>query len=254
MNKFVELAKVLENRELRPGLFRMTVRTDNIARMAAPGQFVHIKIEDGLYLRRPISIFNTEDNDLTFIYEVRGKGTKALSTYVENQKLDIMGPLGNGYTADKKFKKVALVGGGIGIFPLYMLAKYYGNTSVSILGFRSKDQVVTQDEFKSTGSEVLIATDDGSFGYHGFVTDVLKEEISKGGIDAVLACGPLPMLKGVSAICSDYGIFCEVSMEERMACGIGVCLGCAVRGKVADHEDYLHVCKNGPVFNAKEVF
>ena len=254
MNKYVELATVRENRELRPGLFKMSVKTDNIARLSLPGQFVHIKIGEELYLRRPISIFDTNGNDLTFIYEVRGRGTEALSKYTADQKLDIMGPLGNGYTVDKKFKKAVLVGGGIGIFPLYMPAKYYASSSISILGFRSKELMVTTDEFKSTGSEVLVATDDGSYGHHGFVTDILKNEISRGGVDAVLACGPLPMLRGVATTCHENDIFCEVSMEERMACGIGVCLGCAVKARVADHEDYLHVCKNGPVFNSKEVF
>ncbi len=133
------------------------------------------------------------------------------------------------------------------------LAEYYGGRATVISGFRNASAMILQEDFKKTGAETILCTDDGSTGIHGFVTEPLKELAAKGGIDAVYACGPMPMLKNIAAICKENGIYCEISLEERMACGIGACLGCACRTVKNDEEYFAHVCKDGPVFKAEEV-
>ena len=146
-----------------------------------------------------------------------------------------------------------LIGGGIGTPPMLPLAKIYGEKAVAISGFRSSAAAILQDDFKAAGAETVLCTDDGSAGIHGFVTQPFTELAEQGGIDTVYACGPMPMLKGIAAICKDKGIYCEISLEERMACGIGACLGCACRTVRNDEEYFAHVCKDGPVFKAEEV-
>ena len=133
------------------------------------------------------------------------------------------------------------------------LAKIYGVKAVAISGFRNASAVILQDDFKRTGADTVLCTDDGSAGYHGFVTDPLAKELENGGIGMVYACGPMPMLKRIAAMCAEKNVPCEISLEERMACGIGACLGCACRTKRNDEEYFAHVCKDGPVFNAEEV-
>ena len=165
----------------------------------------------------------------------------------------MLAPLGHGFTINPKAKKVVLIGGGIGTPPMLPLARFYGDKAVAISGFRNASAVILQEDFINTGAETVLCTDDGSAGIHGFVTEPLKELAKQGGIDAVYACGPMPMLKGVAAICKENGIFCEISLEERMACGVGACLGCACRTLRDGDEYFAHVCKDGPVFNAEEV-
>ena len=165
----------------------------------------------------------------------------------------MLAPLGHGFTIDPSYKKVVLIGGGIGTPPMLPLAKLYGSRATVISGFRSAGAAILQEDFASAGAETILCTDDGSAGIHGFVTEPFKELAEQGGIDAVYACGPMPMLKNIAAICKEKGIFCQISLEERMACGIGACLGCACRTKRNDEEYFAHVCKDGPVFNAEEV-
>ena len=163
--------------------------------------------------------------------------------------VDILAPLGNGFKIEKG-KRYCLIGGGIGVPPMLYTAKQTENPLV-ITGFRNKSLVILQDDFKKAGAELVLATDDGSAGVHGFVTDILKEKINE--FDEVCACGPTPMLKAVAAVCKENNKPCQISLEERMACGIGACLVCAVKVRKNGEEIMQHVCKNGPVFNAEEV-
>ena len=235
-------------------IYSFTISCPEVAAAACPGQFVHIRAK-GYTLRRPISIcgIDKEKGTLRIVFEIRGEGTAEIAKLNKGDLIDMLAPLGHGFTVDPSYNKVVLIGGGIGTPPMLPLAKAYGDKAVAISGFRNASAVILQDDFRKTGAETILCTDDGSAGIHGFVTQPLKELAEKGGIDAVYACGPMPMLKGVAAICRENGIFCQISLEERMACGIGACLGCACRTVRNDEEYFAHVCKDGPVFNAEEV-
>ncbi|MBO4876818.1 MAG: dihydroorotate dehydrogenase electron transfer subunit [Ruminococcus sp.] len=235
-------------------IYSFTIACPEVAAAAVPGQFVHIRA-NGFTLRRPISIccIDREQGTLRIVFEIRGQGTEEIARLNKGDLIDMLAPLGHGFTIDESFRKVVLVGGGIGTPPMLPLAKIYGEKAVMISGFRNAQAVILQDDFRATGAEAVLCTDDGSAGIHGFVTQPLKELAAQGGIDAVYACGPMPMLKGIAAICGENDIYCEISLEERMACGIGACLGCACRTKRNDEEYFAHVCKDGPVFRAEEV-
>ena len=253
-NREVIKTKILSKKELVPNIYEMIVDADNQLNTAKAGQFIHISCEGDTFLRRPISICEIFDNKLRFIFEVRGKGTKLLAEKNEGDVIDLLGPLGNGFTVDKKYKNPVVIGGGIGIYPLLETAKQINATA--ILGFRTKELVTLEEDFKKHCNRVYITTDDGSYQRNGRVTDVLAELLLTEDIDAIFACGPMPMLKALKPIAANNGIYLEVSLEERMACGIGACLCCAT--KVSDKEmeegyNFAHVCKHGPVFNAKEV-
>ncbi|SEH68650.1 dihydroorotate dehydrogenase electron transfer subunit [Ruminococcus flavefaciens] len=235
-------------------IYSFTISCPEVAAAACPGQFVHIRAK-GYTLRRPISIcgIDKEKGTLRIVFEIRGEGTAEIAKLNKGDLIDMLAPLGHGFTVEPSYNKIVLIGGGIGTPPMLPLAKAYGDKAVAISGFRNASAVILQDDFRKTGAETILCTDDGSAGIHGFVTQPLKELAEKGGIDAVYACGPIPMLKGVAAICKENGIFCQISLEERMACGIGACLGCACRTVRNDEEYFAHVCKDGPVFNAEEV-
>ena len=235
-------------------IYSFTISCHEVAAAACPGQFVHIRAK-GYTLRRPISIcgIDKEKGTLRIVFEIRGEGTAEIAKLNKGDLIDMLAPLGHGFTVEPSYNKIVLIGGGIGTPPMLPLAKAYGDKAVAISGFRNASAVILQDDFRKTGAETILCTDDGSAGIHGFVTQPLKELAEKGGIDAVYACGPMPMLKGVAAICKENGIFCQISLEERMACGIGACLGCACRTVRNDEEYFAHVCKDGPVFNAEEV-
>lgn len=246
--------QVLEKKALAKDIFSIVILCPEIAEIAQPGQFVHI-LPKGCTLRRPISIceIDKEKGTLRIVFIVKGDGTKQISEINEGSLIDMLAPLGHGFTVNKSFKKVVLVGGGIGTPPMLPLAKIYGEKSIVISGFRSAEAVILQEDFKKTGAETILCTDDGTTGMKGFVTQPLKELLEQGSIDAVYACGPMPMLKNISAFAESANVYCEVSLEERMGCGIGACLVCACKTKKDGEEHFAHVCKNGPVFNAKEV-
>ena len=236
-------------------IYSFEIICPEIAETAQPGQFVHIRVE-GFTLRRPVSIcgIDAEKGTLRIVFEIRGEGTGVLAKLNEGDLIDMLAPLGHGFTVNKEFGKVILIGGGIGTPPMLPLAQAYGEKATVITGFRSASAVILQDDFAKTGAETILCTDDGTLGIHGFVTQPLEEILKNGGADAVYACGPMPMLKRIAGICKDNGVkLCEISLEERMACGIGACLGCACRTKRNDEEYFAHVCKDGPVFNAEEV-
>lgn len=246
--------QILEKKALAKDIFSMVILCPEIAEIAQPGQFVHI-LPEGCTLRRPISIcdIDKEKGTLRIVFLVKGEGTKEISEANPGTLIDMLAPLGHGFTIDESFKRVVLVGGGIGTPPMLTLAKIYRERATVISGFRSAEAVILQEDFKQTGAETVLCTDDGSTGIRGFVTEPLKELLEQGNIDAVYACGPMPMLKNIAGLADKAKVCCEVSLEERMGCGIGACLVCACKTKKDGEEHFAHVCKNGPVFNAKEV-
>ncbi|WP_347563719.1 dihydroorotate dehydrogenase electron transfer subunit [Pseudoflavonifractor sp. 524-17] len=224
------------------------------ASFRTPGQFVHIKCGDGLLLRRPISVCTCQEDEpddlLAIAFEARGEGTGWLARREVGETLDVLGLLGNGFSMTREGRYL-LVGGGIGVPPLRGCAQYTGGRSTAVLGFRSEDKVILRNCFEDECAKVLIATDDGSLGYHGFVDDLVRRELEEDrNYDGVLACGPKPMLKSVADVAAAFGVPCQVSMEERMGCGVGACLVCACDMKDGSRK---HVCKDGPVFDAREV-
>lgn len=245
---------ILKKSAIARNMYSFEMLCPEVAQIAQPGQFVHIRVE-GFTLRRPVSIceINREKGTLRIVFEVRGEGTAAIARLREGDTMDMLAPLGHGFTINEDYKKIVLIGGGIGTPPMLPLAQLYGEKATVITGFRNSSAVILQEDFKKSGAETILCTDDGSQGIHGFVTQPLKELAANEKIDAVYACGPMGMLKGIAEICAENGTYCEISLEERMACGIGACLGCACRTKKNDEEYFAHVCKEGPVFNAEEV-
>lgn len=248
------LYPIVKKESLGKNLVKIDILCPDIANAAQPGQFVHI-LPEGMTLRRPISICNIDKENavLTIVFEVKQEGTERIANKNKGENLDILGPLGHGFTLKPEAEKVILIGGGIGNPPMLTLAKYYGSKATIISGFRSAECVILQDEFKNTGAETILCTDNGTLGRKALVTEPLKELIKNNNIDAVYACGPTPMLKFIAAIANEADVFCEVSMEERMGCGIGACLVCACKLKKEGKDVMGHVCKDGPVFSSKEV-
>ncbi len=245
-----QLCKLISKREIAAGFFDFTVYAPEFAKAAQAGQFAHIKV-GGHTLRRPISICRIDKTaeTLRFVFQIRGEGTAELAAVSEGAYLDILAPLGNSFPLFEREKKALLVGGGIGVPPLLELAGYYGENSVAALGFQTASSAILKADFKNAGAKVMVATDDGSAGFHGLVTDMISDT----ECDVIYTCGPMPMIKAVTKLAKERSVLCYVSLEERMACGVGACLGCAVKLKNDGAEYYGHVCKDGPVFDYKEV-
>lgn len=247
-----------ETKKLADEIYLLRLRSEKISRQAVPGQFVNVRCSTGLdaYLRRPISICRVDRSNHTFdiVYMNRGKGTGLLCSFCAGDALDAMGPLGKGFTLPKKGERIAVVGGGIGIFPLlFLLQESAGAEKAAFLGFRTKEAIVLQDAFEKASDRLVIATDDGTYGTSGLVTAPFKAWLEKEKPDRVYTCGPIPMMNIVARLCIEKEIFCEVSMEQRMGCGIGACLVCACRINDGKDYQYAHVCKDGPVFPAERL-
>ncbi len=235
---------VLTNEKLTDSIFKMTLAGDTSA-IERPGQFVNIQI-DGLYLRRPISVCDVEEGKLTIIYKVVGKGTEQMSKFTTGKTLDILSGLGNGFFTYFGGEKPLLIGGGVGVPPLYNLAKCLlseGKTPTVIIGFNNISEVFYKEAFEKLGIKVFVTTVDGSFGIKGFVTDAIKEV---GEYTYVYTCGPEPMLKAVYNATETSG---EYSFEERMGCGFGACMGCTCKTKYGNKR----ICKDGPVLVKEEI-
>lgn len=243
------ITKIIKSKKINDTTYDFWLDFKDAKKLVKPGQFVHIKIE-GFLLRRPISICEIEENMIRIVFEIRGDGTKALSTLKEGDKIDLLAPLGNGFSEIKEGKKLIVVGGGIGTPPLLELSKRYGG--ISILGFKSKENMILREDFEKH-SKLYISTDDGSYGHCGFTTDILEEIIEKEDCDIICSCGPHRMLENVCKIAKRYDIDIEVSLEERMACGVGACLVCQCMLNKDGKEVSKHVCSDGPVFNGREV-
>ena len=234
--------QILSNEQLTKDVFKMVMQGDTSA-ISAPGQFINIKL-DGLFLRRPISICDYDDNTITVIYKVVGEGTELMSTLTTGAELDCLVGLGNGYDITKS-QKPLLIGGGVGVPPMYRLAKDLinnGQKPIVVLGFNTKEEVFLQNEFKALGCKTIVTTVDGSYGVKGFVTDAMRDL----DFDYFYTCGPMPMFKAVNAATNVSGQF---SFEERMGCGFGACMGCSCKTKYGNKR----ICKDGPVLVKEEI-
>ncbi len=250
-----QTARVISQRELAPGILDMWLDTE-LAVQARPGQFLNLYTKDkSLLLPRPISICEVREDGraLRMVYRIVGKGTGEFSRYREGDPIEILGPLGNGFPYEKSVgKKVFLMGGGIGIPPMLELAKRLKAEKQIVLGYRNGDLFLGEDLEKY--GRVFVATEDGSAGTKGNVMDAVREN----GLEAELiyACGPLPMLRAVKAFAAERGIPAYISLEERMACGVGACLGCVVKTRAVHPHTNVNnarICTDGPVFEAGEV-
>ena len=233
--------EIKTNEQIAKNVYRMQLCGDTTGIL--PGQFVNIRVE-GQFLRRPISVCNINNGVLTIIYKVVGVGTEAMSHLPIGTQLDVLTVLGNGYDLSKAGDKPLLVGGGVGVPPMYMLARQLreaGKAVRVILGFNTKDEVFYEEEFRALGCDVTVTTVDGSHGTKGFVTNALDGQQSY-----YYTCGPLPMIKALLQAAGTNG---EVSMEERMGCGFGACMGCTIQTT----QGPKRVCKEGPVFPAEEL-
>ena len=240
-----QIFTIKKNEMLQPDIFRMVLSGD-CRQISAPGQFVNIRLE-GFYLRRPISICDWTEDSMTLVYKTVGHGTEALSTLPEGTGLDVLMPLGNGFTLRKDIPAPVLVGGGIGLPPIYGLARALVKEGLSpkvICGFNTEKEVILTEEFRSLGIDPVITTVDGSVGIRGMVTDALAED-ALGNVPYLYACGPEPMLKALYGICADG----QFSFEARMACGFGACMGCSCR----TISGYKRICKDGPVLEKEEI-
>ena len=252
--KVVIEAQVLSQQELAEGVFRLWLEAPEIAGAAQPGQFVQVHVHQaGVLLRRPLGVAELEPGKgaLSLIYRRVGRGTEALSKLLPGESVNLLGPLGKGFHF--KGSKALLVGGGMGLSPLLCCAESLaraGKEAEVLMGGRTAAELFWQKLFEPYASKLHLTTDDGSLGVKGFVTTPLPKLLERGSYEEVAVCGPEIMMKGVADIVRQHGLPCEVSLEKRMACGLGACLSCSV--------DTAHgrrkVCKDGPVFPAEEVF
>ena len=238
-----QFCTILENKPLTDLVWKMKLQADTSA-ITAPGRFVNLKL-DGLYLRRPISICDWDETGLTIIYKVVGTGTEQMTKLQPGAVIDTLVKLGNGYDTSKSGDCPVLIGGGVGVPPMYGLAKKLvqeGKQVTVILGFNTKDEIFYEEEFKALGAKTLVATADGSYGTKGFVTDVLKDlEYSY-----FFTCGPMPMFNAIEKTAVTSG---QYSFEERMGCGFGACMGCSCKTKYGNKR----ICKDGPVLEREEI-
>ncbi len=235
--------EIISNEKIALNVYKMVLGGDTSA-VTASGQFVNIKLE-GKFLRRPISICDYDDKTITIIYKVVGEGTEQMSEMKSGEKLDVLVGLGNGYTIDKSGEKPLLIGGGVGVPPMYNLCKKLieqGKKVTVILGFNNKEEIFLEDGFKALGADVTVTTADGSYGVKGFVTDAMKD------IDYTyfFTCGPMPMFKAIESVAVTSG---QYSFEERMGCGFGACMGCSCKTKYGNKR----ICKDGPVLEREEI-
>ncbi|MDF2686126.1 MAG: dihydroorotate dehydrogenase electron transfer subunit [Clostridia bacterium] len=234
----------------------MVLKNNELSPLCRYGQFLHIACGDETFLRRPISICDADDETVRIIFQIKGEGTKALAKRKIGDIVNVLGPLGHGFSLSNEDKNVVFIGGGLGVFPLYMPAKTLGENCTVILGYRNKEAVYLYEDFIKSGCNVILTTDDGSLGTKGFVTDELSKLINNKKISKVLTCGPYLMMKKVAELSLKNNIECQVSLEEHMGCGIGTCLCCVtkIRENTDDNEiKNLCVCKEGPVFDARKV-
>jgi dihydroorotate dehydrogenase electron transfer subunit len=254
---FELLTEIVSNERLTDDTWLMALRSPEIANAARPGQFVMVRIGSGVdpFLRRPFSISGVEQGCFMLLYRVVGKATVLMTGLKDGERLWVLGPLGKGFAAPEKHIRRIAVGGGIGIAPLVFLCRFFKETDVTLLtGFRSAKDVLPAHRMVGINSDLLVATDDGTKGHHGPVTDLLEEFIQKNPSKvAIYACGPKPMLRKVAERALALRIHCQVSLEAHMACGLGACQGCAVKGSARSGGTYFHVCKEGPVFEAEEI-
>ena len=262
---------VIFDDQISPGYCKIRLTAPREIVQSRPGQFVMVRVYDGIdpLLRRPFGIYDLgvfepeypnmpKQHYLEILYKIVGRGTGILQSLHHNDYLDVLGPLGNGFTMGNEDDEKILVGGGFGLAPLYFLAKRLASVSnVKVfIGGRKKEDILCVTEFERLGIETYVATDDGTLGSMGLVTEVLEKYLSDGGKRrTIFACGPGPMLQSTAAIAELHGISCQVSLESNMACGVGACLGCVTKGSghTEENPDYRCVCKDGPVFDSRQI-
>lgn len=251
-------AKISGNKQVAEGFYRMRLKSPYLAKNTKPGQFLEIRCSKANepLLRRPLSAHRILDDGVELLYEVVGPGTERLSGKAAGEYLDVVGPLGNGFNIPSDKRPAILVGGGVGVASLFALAEKISAKkagSYAIIGAKKAQGVLCEKELKRMGCFVMVSTEDGSRGRKGYATDILRHllKVINCQTSGIYACGPHPMLKAAAHIADLSDIPCQVSLDERMACGIGVCLGCPV--KVKTKGVYKMVCKEGPVFNAEEI-
>lgn len=261
---------ILSNQEISPGYYRMRILAPGFGEAAKSGQFLMFRVQRSLppLLRRPFGVFRVgflppdcegmpEKEYVEILYKVTGRGTMIMAELHEGDHVELLGPLGRGFECDPGKPEKILVGGGIGLVPLFMLASELVETySVRLLmGGRTRDDILAVTEFERLGVETYVSTDDGSLGEEGLVTQVLERKLRKYPDAEVFACGPMPMLKAVNLVCNEHAVALQVSLEEFMACGVGACLGCVVKGAghTEENPSYLCTCKVGPVFRAERL-
>ena len=245
------IATIVKNEKIAENIYAVTFLLDEDVTVRC-GQFGDISVGGTHLLRRPIAICKVDGREVTFCYQIKGEGTQKLKTMVAGTRLNVLMPLGNGFFVTEEEKKIALVGGGVGVFPLIsVLREYYGEKIISAyIGYRNKDAVCGVEEFQKATRFVAV-TDDGSYGEKMNAVQAFEADLAKGNLpDVVLACGPTPMLRALKAVVERENLNCFVSLEECMGCGIGACLVCVCDMTSGQH---ARVCKDGPVFNAKEV-
>ena len=253
--KYKETAVILEQREISDQIYSLWLHADDIVREARPGQFVSVYCRDeSRLLPRPISIceLDKESGRLRLVYRAVGAGTQEFSFYGPGETLELVGPLGNGFPLDKGYEKPLLIGGGIGVPPMVELAKWLPGDKAIVSGYRNGDLFLKEE--LSRNAALYVATEDGSAGTKGNVLDAVRENRIEA--DAIFACGPAPMLRALKAYAAEQGIDCYLSLEERMACGIGACLACVCTSKDVDAHTNVNnkrICKDGPVFAAEEI-
>ena len=253
MKKFLEMATIVENEAIIPEVWKMVFHAPQIAREAQPGQFVNVHRDGGqTFLRRPFGIVDAdaETGHVTIIYRLVGKGTEEMKGLHSGDALSVEGPLGEGVFTTTP-GQVLLAGGGVGLAPLIFLAKHLDHPIVLVAGETAAETIWTKF-FEPYAGQIYVTTDDGSLGIKGFAVDALPQIFAEHAIDRVSVCWPSLMMKTIAQASAIAGVACEVSMEKRMACGIGVCLGCTFESQL-DGKRYK-VCADGPVFDAKEVF
>lgn len=262
---FAGIAEIVLQEKVGPEHYMMRVYAPELTGLAKPGQFVHVRcsnVADPL-LRRPISLhgIDYEHGTVSLLYQVVGRGTQLLAEMKTGDEIDIMGPLGRGFSVPDGIENVLVIGGGIGVAPLFPLVqalKHYKVKQTVLLGARTADYVIGTTQLAKLDVKVEVATDDGSLGHHGFVTDLAEKYMKLAKPDYFYACGPNPMLKQLLKVAGNHSLDGQVSLEERMGCGVGACLACvcktkAAGGRTAEDFEYKKVCNEGPVFGAGEV-
>ena len=252
---------ILSNEEVAEAHYLLRCECAEIAEHARPGQFIHVMIPQGpgLLLRRPFTIYTVEGREITMLYQIIGDGTKHLSEMSKGARLQVLGPLGNTFNFTPKPEPAILVGGGAGIASLMLLAVGLRKNSIETIGLvgaQYQARLLSVADLESIGITVHIATDDGSVGHHGYVTDILTDLLKQTGWDCptVYACGPHGMLAAVTKIATDFEVPAQIAMENRMGCAMGVCLGCVCPVRTGPHSfEYQRVCTEGPVFNAADL-
>lgn len=252
-----EAAEILENRPASGSYYLLTLRAPGIAPAVHPGQFVHMRIwpcADAL-LRRPFSVYRVHGEALSVLYKVVGKGTAALARMRPGERLEVLGPLGHGFSLPSgEGEFPVLVAGGYGVAALYLLAERSPVRGLLFQGGRKAEDILCEEEFRALGWEVRVATEDGSRGIRGRVTEPLREELRRRGCGRKLyACGPTGMLRAVARLSEEFDVPAEISLDEHMCCGMGVCLTCVVPVRMDGGWEYQRTCTEGPVFDARRV-